>query len=375
MSEAELISTLAGSLYDAALDPALWPVALRRAGGFVGGSAVSVYAKDAAKRDVQIYHDDGSMDLGWVRRYAETYVRVDPTTTRHFFLGVEEAASTSDVMPVAEFQDTQFSAEWAAPQNLIDGLTAMLDKSGTRLGLFTVFRDRRDGMVDDAMRRRMQLVIPHVRRAVLVAGLLEETNNRALSLADTLDAVDAAVFLLAEDRRIVHVNAAGRALLAAGTLVGASAGHLIGQVPAIDRALTAGLAFPIVDNPVAKSVAVPLTGRDGELFLAHMLPLGGVGREAGFGTAAVVALFIRRATLGGISAPEALAKTYRLTPSELRILLAIVEIGGVRGVADALGIGESTVKFHLRRLFDKTGMHRQADLVKLAAGFSSSGIG
>ncbi|MEO8884072.1 MAG: helix-turn-helix transcriptional regulator [Devosia sp.] len=374
MSEAEVISTLVGGLYDAALDPALWPAALRRTGSFVGGSAVSVYAKDTARRDVQIYHDDGSMDLGWVKRYAETYVRVDPSTTRHFFLGVEEAASTSDVMPIAEFQDTQFSAEWAAPQNLIDGLTAMLDKSGTRLGLFTVFRDRRDGMVDGAMRRRMQLVIPHVRRAVLVAGLLQETSDRALSLADTLDAVDAAVFLLAEDRGIVHVNAAGRALLAAGTLVVASAGHLIGQVPEIDRALAAGLAFPVVDDPVAKRVAVPLSGRDGELFLAHMLPLGAVGREAGFGSAAVAALFIRRATLGGISAAEALAKTYRLTPSELRTLLAIVEIGGVREVGDTLGIAESTVKFHLRRLFEKTGMHRQADLVKLAAGFSSSRI-
>lgn len=106
MSEAEVISTLVGGLYDAALDPALWPAALRRTGSFVGGSAVSVYAKDTARRDVQIYHDDGSMDLGWVKRYAETYVRVDPSTTRHFFLGVEEAASTSDVMPIAEFQDT-----------------------------------------------------------------------------------------------------------------------------------------------------------------------------------------------------------------------------------------------------------------------------
>lgn len=71
------------------------------------------------------------------------------------------------------------------------------------------------------------------------------------------------------------------------------------------------------------------------------------------------------------SAPEAIAKFYKLTPSELRILLAIVQVGGVPETAEALGVAESTVKTHLRRLFDKTGSNRQADLVKLIAGFSS----
>ena len=45
--------------------------------------------------------------------------------------------------------------------------------------------------------------------------------------------------------------------------------------------------------------------------------------------------------------------------------------GGVPEVAEGLGVAETTVKFHLRHLFEKTGTHRQADLVKLVAGFSS----
>jgi DNA-binding CsgD family transcriptional regulator len=53
------------------------------------------------------------------------------------------------------------------------------------------------------------------------------------------------------------------------------------------------------------------------------------------------------------------------------VLLAIAEIGGSPEVADALGIAETTVKFHLRQLFEKTGTHRQADLVKLVGGFTS----
>jgi DNA-binding CsgD family transcriptional regulator len=39
--------------------------------------------------------------------------------------------------------------------------------------------------------------------------------------------------------------------------------------------------------------------------------------------------------------------------------------------AQILGIAETTVKAHLHRVFSKTGTNRQADLVKLAAGFSN----
>jgi len=63
---------------------------------------------------------------------------------------------------------------------------------------------------------------------------------------------------------------------------------------------------------------------------------------------------------------------YKLTPSELRVLLAIVDIGGVPEVAAALGVAVTTVKTHLSPLvLKKTGVARQADLVKLVAGFST----
>jgi DNA-binding CsgD family transcriptional regulator len=79
----------------------------------------------------------------------------------------------------------------------------------------------------------------------------------------------------------------------------------------------------------------------------------------------------RKAALETRSPLEQIARHYKLTPSELRVLIAVVEVGGVREMADALGLGEPTVKTHLNRLFSKTGTRRQADLVKLMAGFSS----
>jgi DNA-binding CsgD family transcriptional regulator len=53
------------------------------------------------------------------------------------------------------------------------------------------------------------------------------------------------------------------------------------------------------------------------------------------------------------------------------VLLAIVEVGGVPEVAAALGVADTTVRTHVGRLFEKTGVKRQADLVKLVAGYST----
>src|SRR5216684_1701509 len=90
---------------------------------------------------------------------------------------------------------------------------------------------------------------------------------------------------------------------------------------------------------------------------------------------APAALFICKVAAEIRSSPEAIARAYDLTPTELRVLLAIVDVGGVPESAVALGIAESTVKTHLANLFVKTRARRQADLVKIVAGFASPLIG
>jgi DNA-binding CsgD family transcriptional regulator len=81
-------------------------------------------------------------------------------------------------------------------------------------------------------------------------------------------------------------------------------------------------------------------------------------------------MFIRKAVLDLPSPPEAVAAEFNLTPAEIRVLFAIVEIGGVPEVAPVFGISEQTIKSHLHRIYEKTATKRQADLVKLIASYS-----
>lgn len=59
---------------------------------------------------------------------------------------------------------------------------------------------------------------------------------------------------------------------------------------------------------------------------------------------------------------EHLKETHRLSPQESRIVLHLVDGGSVATCAEALGVAESTVRTHLKSVFAKTGVRRQADL-------------
>jgi DNA-binding CsgD family transcriptional regulator len=372
MHETERLSALIGDIYDAALQPWLWANVLENAARFIGGPAASVFSKDVT-RSVQIFYQYG-IDPGYVRLYVDKYIKLDPSTNSQLFASVGDIISTKNFIAYDEFLETRFYKEWAQPQLLVDSANAVLEKSATDVAMFTVFRHKRDGLVNSEMRRRMQLLIPHVRRAVLVGRLLDRRKSDAAAFADTFDRLSAGMFLVEATGHIVHSNAAGCVLLSAGELLYAAGSRLVAGEPKIDELLQdAFMAASRGDGVIgAKGIALPLTSRGGESYVAHVLPLtSGARRRAGTSYAAVAVLFVHKAALDAPSPLEAIAKAYKLTPTELRVLLAIVEVGGVPEVAGALGIAASTVKTHLSRLYGKTHTSRQADLVKLVAGFSS----
>jgi hypothetical protein len=60
--------------------------------------------------------------------------------------------------------------------------------------------------VDDEMRRRMRLIVPHIRRAVLIGNVMDLTKADAAAFADTLGGLAAGVFLVDQNARIVLAN-------------------------------------------------------------------------------------------------------------------------------------------------------------------------
>ena len=118
-----------------------------------------------------------------------------------------------------------------------------------------------------------------------------------------------------------------------------------------------------------KGVAARLAARDGGRFVTHVLPLtSGTRRQAGASYPAVAAVFVQRAGQDASPATRMLAEQYALTPGAARPR----RDHGFRRLADVaatLKLSPATVRTHLGRVFEKTGVRCHADLVKLAASY------
>jgi DNA-binding CsgD family transcriptional regulator/PAS domain-containing protein len=303
--------------------------------------------------------------------YAQHYQKINPLFWATLTAPVGAVISLPELMPYEEWQQTTICREWAEPQGLLDGFQINLEKSATAIAF--LFGGRGEP-ADEELRRRAGLLSPHFRRAILIGKVIDLHKVEAAALADTLDGLAAAMLLVDCDGRIVHANTSGQALLARGRVLRKVDAKIIANDPEADNVLrSVFLAAASGDGAIGGlGTAIPLKTAQDERYVAHVLPLtAGARRLAGVTYSAIAAVFVRKA---GIDLPhpvEVMAGAYKLTPAELRVLMAITNVGGVPEVAPVLGISEETVKTHLKRIFEKTDTSRQADLVKLVAGYMS----
>jgi DNA-binding CsgD family transcriptional regulator len=368
----QFLSELIGGLYDTTLDGAMWPGLLRRLADFIGGCAASIYSKSAITGSGDVYHQVGT-DPRYEQMYFSKHIRVDPTTTGHLLADVGQMVSLRDIMPWGEFVESRFHREWSRPQDLVDCLSTPLDKATGSAALFGVFRHRDNGVVDDEMRQRASLVIPHVRRAVLIGNMLETKAAGTTAFIEALNGLSAAVFLVDKYSRIVFANISGLAMLDDGRILSVSNDVLT----AVDLGAELSEAVASAAGGDAalgmRGVAVPLRAAQQQPpWVAHVLPLtSGARQQTGESFAAMAAVFVHKTSIEARSSMESIAKLYRLTPGEMRVLSAVSDVGGVAEVADAIGISKATVKTHLQHLFGKTGTNRQTELVRLVATHAS----
>lgn len=371
MEEAEWLTRLIGDIYDATLDGSLWPDTLKKAAGFIGGANAAVWSMDAASKAGEAVYWYG-FEQSYVDAYFDEYVKLDPSALSHVVARPGEPIAQSQVSPNGEFHRTRFYREWSRPQGIVDCMLVTLDKSATTLARFSVSRRRRDGPADAEMARRMRFLTPHLRRASLIGRAIDFRTATAQSFSETLDGLSVGMFLVDAGGRIVHANAAGRVILADDDIVRLGGGRLVIGDMRIDAHLRTIFAAAAQGDAAigTRGIVLTLTARTGERHIAHVLPLAsGARRRVGMSHLAVASVFVRKAALDKALPLETIAKAYKLSPMELRILLAIVEVGGAPDVADVLGIAPSTVRTHLRHVYEKTGTARQVDLVKLAASF------
>jgi DNA-binding CsgD family transcriptional regulator/PAS domain-containing protein len=361
------ISSLIEGIYDAALEPARWADVVVGINNFVGGQACGIFSKNSISKFGVTHYYCGA-DPFYIQLYSETYCKFDPLATLPPYGRV---VSIPDLVPFDKYRGGRFYQEWLRPQGCFDAANVVLEKTRSSFPvLLTVLAGKR--MVDEEMRRRITLIVPHAHRALQINKAIELKQSETAALADALNGLSAGIFLIDPKCRIVHANSAGHEMLLADDFLRSIGGELVARNVQANKTLREIFTGNTELAIGRKDTSLSLTAHDGERYVAHVLPLRSfTRREPAISGGAVAALFVSKVELDSQASGQLIARTFELTPTELRVLQAIIDVGGVPQTAENLGVAETTVKTHLHRVFAKTGATRQADLVKIVAGYST----
>jgi DNA-binding CsgD family transcriptional regulator/PAS domain-containing protein len=360
---------LVTEVYDAAVDPRLWPIFLERLRTRLGAEFVSIVAiHKPTIRVTHVHHTP--WDATAISDLADRQLVRIPMRDKILFGMLDTPVSTLQLMPEQEFQQSSFHREWVAPNGLRDGSTTLIaDMAEELITIGFVTSQQRDPVSADEM-MLVQRLSPHLRRAFMIGETLERTRWGAEVSLAALSGIATPILISDATGCLIFANPAAEKVLDAEGPLLVRHGRVEPRSPAVRTNFSEALQRATSSDVALgrRGVGVPLLA-ELEATYAYILPLLGIGTRR-VGDQPLVAIFL--STRKGRALPEdaILMTLFDLTPSEARIMSRIADGQSAITLRDELGITANTMKSHLARIFAKTGCGRQADLVKLMSELS-----
>ncbi len=357
---------LIGAIYECVIDPTGWPAVLARICAAVGGAAawIAVHYPGQIR---SIYEIEVGTDPEQQQRLRTLYVAASPFIGAVHYVARADILSVADAVDYDEFQAGRFYREWAEPQGWHDFILGVLAREADRFTWLGICMAER---VQPEHKARVAGLLPHVERAVRISDLLKLRTDQAADLAAMAEGLATGMILVDGAAEVRGVNAAARQLISSHPELGLVNGRLRLPADAAGTAIRAAIQACAEARQEASGATVLIEDEAGEGLLVHVMPL--TPPQDGRSGAAVAALFLTDPAAPGRAPVDAFVTRYGLTPSETRVLVALLEGKNPRAIAAAQGVAMPTVRTHLRRIYEKTGAAGQADVVRLVAGMSTA---
>lgn len=359
---------LVGLVYDAALDPALWPAFLRALAMALGAHAPTLFSHECptGQGAVSIALD---VDDDHIRKYRDYYAERNVLLRRGGALLAEGRVRTSHMMcPDRELIASEYYNDYMRPLDLFSGVGATILKDGSRTFNLSVFRPHRFAVCGESEVALVQAILPHLNRALRVHRRIADLQLRERSLEEAFDRLPTAVLLVDRTGRILFANARGVALLAEGDAVGSDRGRLragtTGGTAMLRRSIHNAVHLAdLLDADESPVIRLDRRTSDAPIW-AVAIPVR-PGEDASGWAVPAVALFLHDAGARRPTGHALLAAAYGLTQAEARLADLLAAGCTLAEAAQTLGTTTHTVRTQVKAIFGKTGVRRQGDLQRL----------
>jgi DNA-binding CsgD family transcriptional regulator len=375
-----------GRIYDAALDPRLWPEVVGEIGRAEGSEKAllltSLHAPSQGGFAFPVGISESTMQQ-WADRYVQHDAWSKAIVEKKLY--VEGRVMTDqEFLPHEELLQSFWYKDFLSRigiARVCTGIVFGMESRGVLPTAMSVFRDAKDRAFGDRECSIHRMLVPHLSRALGIMFRLRDAELKVAATLASLDRLTSGVVLIGGKRAVLFANRAARAALQEEDgvrLVVNAIGktYLAAASPDAQRMLEAALDLSLTPDAVdvphfsqALRVERP-SGRAAYALNVSALP---IQNEFGSGTECPRAIAFLTDPAEPVQVDEQiLHRLYGLTHAECRLAEAVCAGESLPAVAARLGVSENTAKTQLQSVFDKTGTHRQAQLVKLILSLSST---
>ena len=371
MSEREAFDRILALLHEAVLDDAHWPTASGLIDATLRAHGNALVCGDGhTGGDIQIYfagfYYRGHRHRELERDYFEVYHPLDERIPRLRALPDSRLVHITDLYTEEELHNSVTFNELSSHTHSREAINIRLDgPNGSRI--VWAVNDPVDGDGwSSAQLDSIRRLLPHIRQYVRVRQALAGAGALGATLAELLDTTGSGVIQLDGRGRIVAANDAARDLLRTGGGLFDEGGLLVARTPQDNDRLQALLARALPPFGTQGAGGSTMVRRLGALppLVLHVNPVG--LQETDVRLWPVAALVLVDDPTSGIRIdPAVTAAALDLTVMEGRVAVLLARGMSVRETAAATGRKESTIRSHVKHIFAKHGLSRQAELVRL----------
>ncbi len=359
------------AIYAAPMQGGGWGNAMRLLREHYGSNMEALYFLDFAERRTNVVELQG-VAPGWLRQFSQLYFLPDNPWARYTaqlhrpgMVRTAERLARLTGDPDILRRSTYFN-EWMRPQCFAHTIGVTPYAQHGMVANLSLFRPSEMPPFDDDDVASMHALAPHFQRALAFCMRLDRSaQSERLGLA-VLDTLPEGYALIDGNGTLRHANPALERWLHEGTVLESRAGRLQARLPSARQALAA-LVRQTAHGSASGHDRRTLHGTNGDALEVRAMPVpGGTLGYAPLRTYALL-MFSERPREPG-DEPKRIAARYRLTRAESRLALQLADGCSLREAAARCGIGYGTARGYLKLVFQKTGTHRQSELVALLLG-------
>lgn len=378
MSRDRLLNVIE-AIHAAGVDATLWPKALEAATGLVGGVGATIEIAERDSFQHLVFHAWGvpePQELAYLNHYAPLSPRFPPEVLRQ---RPGEINWDYRVLDETGIEHNAFYMEFLAPFDMRYFVGGMLKTGPSEFGAFAIQRSARNGHADAAQIRLMRLLVPHASQALDVTRRLQKAAGVRRSFEQAFDWLIDGVALLDTEALVTYANPAFEAIACAGDGIGLRERRIEFAGPKARQRFAEALRAVTLfrdGNPDGRGRDFPVARRSGApAYLVSVRVLSATTEDPGRGGRALALVLVSDPQNVRGPAATLLREVLGLTGAEAALAQALQNGVAVNDYARSRSISLNTVYTHLRRIKEKTGCRRTAELIRKLNDFRAPPIG